>query len=242
MQEQAIKRKGRFRRMKNRGISPAETFFDLQQAQPRLDSLSSFLEMNPNPVLGVKFDGSIQYLNPAAQQLFLALQDMGLKHNWLVDLRSIGALFKYKKETPYVPEIGKAVKVENYSDLLKKWYSISVYSWGKGDCVAVFEDITERKRVEEERERLVHNLQDVLAKIRRLHGMLPICCSCKKIRDDKGYWNHLEVYIQEHSEAAFTHGICPDCLKELYGVSLDEDGDLSKGQVRRKRISCMIRE
>ena len=242
MQDQSIKRKGRVRPMKNRGISAAETFFNLQQTQPRLDPLASFLEMNPNPVLGVKVDGSIQYPNPAAQQFFLALEDMGLQHNWLVDLRSIGTLFKYKKETPHIPEIGKVVRVENYSELLKKWYSISVYNSEKGDCVAVFEDITERKRVEEERERLVHSLQDTLAKIRRLHGMLPICCSCKKIRDDKGYWNHLEVYIQEHSEAAFTHGICPDCLKELYGVSLDEDGNLSKGQVRRKRNSCIIRE
>jgi PAS domain S-box-containing protein len=84
-------------------------------------------------------------------------------------------------------------------------------------------DITFRKQVEEERRKLIHDLQDALAKIRRLRGLLPICSSCKKIRDDKGYWNQLETYILEHSEAEFTHGLCPDCMKNLYGVSVDED-------------------
>ncbi|OGP93993.1 MAG: hypothetical protein A2157_00180 [Deltaproteobacteria bacterium RBG_16_47_11] len=89
-------------------------------------------------------------------------------------------------------------------------------------------DITERKLAEEERERLIHSLEDALAKIRRLHGILPICASCKKIRDDEGYWNQLEAYIEEHSEAEFTHGLCPDCMKKLYGISLDEDGNYKR--------------
>jgi signal transduction histidine kinase len=55
-----------------------------------------------------------------------------------------------------------------------------------------------------------------LAEIKQLKGMLPICSSCKKIRDDKGYWNHLELYIEEHSDASFSHGICPECIKKLY--------------------------
>jgi PAS domain S-box-containing protein len=84
-------------------------------------------------------------------------------------------------------------------------------------------DITLRKRIEEERRKLIYDLQDALTKIKRLRGLLPICASCKKIRDDKGYWNELETYISEHSEAEITHGFCPDCLKELYGVVLDED-------------------
>jgi PAS domain S-box-containing protein len=86
-------------------------------------------------------------------------------------------------------------------------------------------DITSRKRIEEERKKLIHELQDALAKIKRLRGLLPICASCKKIRDDQGYWNELEAYIAEHSEAEITHGFCPDCMKRLYGVVLDEDND-----------------
>jgi hypothetical protein len=83
--------------------------------------------------------------------------------------------------------------------------------------------LTERKRAEDEREKLIIEVQNALAKVRTLSGLLPICSSCKKIRDDKGYWNQLETYILEHSEAEFTHGFCPDCMKNLYGVSVDGD-------------------
>ncbi|MDH3391775.1 MAG: hypothetical protein OEL85_08260, partial [Desulfobulbaceae bacterium] len=55
-----------------------------------------------------------------------------------------------------------------------------------------------------------------LDKVNLLGGMLPICASCKKIRDDKGYWNQIETYIRDHSEAEFSHGICPDCAQKLY--------------------------
>jgi PAS domain S-box-containing protein len=74
----------------------------------------------------------------------------------------------------------------------------------------------ERKRVGEERERLILQLQDALAEVKQLSGLLPICASCKKIRDDKGYWNQIEEYIRDRSEAEFSHSICPDCMKKLY--------------------------
>ena len=60
------------------------------------------------------------------------------------------------------------------------------------------------------------SLLTALGNIKTLSGLLPICASCKKIRDDKGYWNQLESYIKEHSDAVFSHGICPDCAKQLY--------------------------
>jgi hypothetical protein len=65
-------------------------------------------------------------------------------------------------------------------------------------------------RLEKER------LEQALSQIRTLRGLLPICANCKKIRDDKGYWNQLESYIHDHSEAKFSHGICPGCMKKLY--------------------------
>ena len=67
-----------------------------------------------------------------------------------------------------------------------------------------------------ERERLIGELKEALANVRTLSGMLPICASCKKVRDDKGYWNQIEVYISKHSDALFSHGICPDCGKKAY--------------------------
>jgi DNA-binding response OmpR family regulator len=78
------------------------------------------------------------------------------------------------------------------------------------------QEINERKRVEEERERLVVELQEALAQVKTLSGILPICAHCKKIRKDENYWQQIEGYIRDHSEAEFSHGICPDCMKELY--------------------------
>ena len=67
-----------------------------------------------------------------------------------------------------------------------------------------------------EKEKLIIELQEALSKVKLLSGFLPICANCKKIRDDKGYWKQVEQYIHEHSEAEFSHGICPDCSKKLY--------------------------
>jgi len=83
--------------------------------------------------------------------------------------------------------------------------------------------ISKRKRVEKEREQLIAELQDKVAKIKKLSGMLPICANCKKIRDDKGYWKQIESYILAHSEAEFSHGICPECAQKLYPDLLDID-------------------
>ncbi len=82
--------------------------------------------------------------------------------------------------------------------------------------MASFVNITKRKEVEADREKLIKKLQDALDKIKVLRGIIPICASCKKIRDDEGYWNQIESYIREHSEAEFSHGIGPDCAKKLY--------------------------
>ena len=75
------------------------------------------------------------------------------------------------------------------------------------------QEITRRRRTEAERERLIGDLTHAMAEIRTLEGIIPICASCKKIRDDRGYWNQLETYIAEHSNAHFSHGLCPDCLE-----------------------------
>lgn len=83
-------------------------------------------------------------------------------------------------------------------------------------CLIVLRDITPRKRIEMERERLVNELQGALAKVEKLEGMLPICANCKRIRDENGVWHNVEVYIRDHSKAEFSHGICPDCAKRLY--------------------------
>jgi uncharacterized PurR-regulated membrane protein YhhQ (DUF165 family) len=78
------------------------------------------------------------------------------------------------------------------------------------------QEIEARKAAEMERDRVIEELKQALSEVKTLRGFLPICANCKKIRDDKGYWNRIEAYIQEHSDAQFSHGICPECAKKLY--------------------------
>jgi hypothetical protein len=67
----------------------------------------------------------------------------------------------------------------------------------------------QRRTMHEEKEK-------ALSEVKILSGFLPICANCKKIRDDQGYWNKIETYIRDHSEAKFSHSLCPDCMKRLY--------------------------
>ncbi len=91
-----------------------------------------------------------------------------------------------------------------------------------------------RERSEMERERLIVELQKSLANVKTLTGLIPICASCKKIRDDKGYWTRLEEYLQTHSQAEFSHSLCVDCLRKLYpDISGEIEARLAKEQLAR---------
>lgn len=81
--------------------------------------------------------------------------------------------------------------------------------------MASFVDVTLRKEIENDRENLISKLQKALDTINTLKGIIPICSYCKKIRDDKGAWDQMESYISAHSEAQFSHGVCPECYKKV---------------------------
>ena len=89
--------------------------------------------------------------------------------------------------------------------------------WGEVETViCTSKNITKRKLAEDALKKERDKLMKALKEIKTLSGLLPICASCKKIRDDKGYWNQMEGYIQQHSDAQFSHGMCPDCAKKMY--------------------------
>jgi len=77
-------------------------------------------------------------------------------------------------------------------------------------------DITDRKQAEEEREALIVELREALQQVKTLRGIVPICSNCKKVRDDRGFWQQVEDYVREHTEAEFRHGLCVDCMSEFY--------------------------
>jgi hypothetical protein len=135
------------------------------------------------------------------------------------DGRFLGALEIYYDITQTQKSVQKLLRI---SFLIVIVLALSVLFLA---IVGIFKEkrrLMERRRAENEREQLIEELQEALSRVRTLSGLLPICSSCKKIRDDRGYWNQIEAYISDHSEAEFTHGICPECMKNLYGISMED--------------------
>jgi len=77
--------------------------------------------------------------------------------------------------------------------------------------------VKELKMTNKEKENLIGELQKTMKEVKQLHGIVPMCSTCKKIRNDKGFWEQVEKYVEEHSKAQFSHGFCPDCFGKFYG-------------------------
>jgi PAS domain S-box-containing protein len=111
-------------------------------------------------------------------------------------------------------------------------------------AIGLIDDISQRKAAELEREQLISQLKEAVANIKTLTGLIPMCAWCKKIRDDKGYWNRVEVYVKEHSDASFTHGICPTCLQKEDRLTFEEvlaDENRASGIKIEKRLFERLR-
>jgi hypothetical protein len=96
-----------------------------------------------------------------------------------------------------------------------KVLSISISPFAHG-AIITSQDITAQKKAESDRLNLIEKLQNALSEVETLRGLLPICACCKKIRDDQGYWNHIESYLRKHTNTEFTHTLCPECVKQYY--------------------------
>lgn len=94
-----------------------------------------------------------------------------------------------------------------------------------GGQIICFRDVTRRKGAERDRERLIRDLRKALAEVKTLRGLLPICSSCRRIRDEEGNWKSVETYIRDNFEADFSHSICPDCARRLYAQYLEDPED-----------------
>jgi len=131
--------------------------------------------------------------------------------------RRTGARSTKSFETRLTTKNQTAVSFEVFIISAEGLYSPNKYGLGTFlGTQGIARDITARKQAEEEREKLHSNLQEAFDNIKTLKGLLPICANCKNIRDDKGYWNQIEAYIRDRSDAEFSHSICPDCAEKLY--------------------------
>jgi len=210
-----------------------EVLAALQASEKKLADIAASLGEG---VLVIDEEGRLTFMNPEAERL------LGWKSEELIG-QNLHALIHHQRPdgTPYPSEecpsnevlrTGVRQVVERDAYLCKDGSFLPIAYvtapvW-EGDrvvaSVIAFQDITMRQMFEEERERLIGKLEDALDNVKKLEGMLPICSSCKRIRDDKGGWTQMEEYIHEHSEAEFSHGLCPDCAQRMYPKYFPKQG------------------
>ncbi|MCU0578295.1 MAG: hypothetical protein MUF69_01985 [Desulfobacterota bacterium] len=121
------------------------------------------------------------------------------------------------KKTGMTEAVYKLVLAEGRTIWLKDQAEIEIYPQDQTSlALGCLIEVSKEMEAAEERERLALDHQKAVSQVKHLSGLLPICASCKKIRDDQGYWNQIEEYIRKHSDADFSHGFCPSCLEKLY--------------------------
>jgi PAS domain S-box-containing protein len=191
-------------------------------AHSRLEVLEIVLDESTDPIFCILADGTYRYVNKAFAGPF------GKRPEEVIG-RRIWDLFPEDEAAKRMTVVRKAfatgetlvfdVRVPTAAG--DRYYITSVKpipdaAGQVASVVCISKEITERKRVEMERERLLQELQEALGRVKTLSGLLPICAGCKKIRDDQGYWTQIESYLKAHSEAEFSHGLCPDCVASLF--------------------------
>jgi len=193
----------------------------------RLKVLETVLGESTDPIFNILLDGTYLYVNQAFSSHFgrTPAEVIGLR---IYDIFSADEAEKrmavvkraFATAETIVFEVRVPMALEADRCFLTSVKPTLDEAGRVASVVCISKDITDRKQVEEERERVIHELQAALAQVQTLSGLLPICAGCKNIRDDKGYWIQIEQYIRTHSAADFTHGICPECRKNLYPESL----------------------
>jgi PAS domain S-box-containing protein len=196
---------------------------ELQQTRVKAEALlaryTDLYDFAPTGYFNLARDGTIRAVNLTGARL------LGLERALLLN-RRLGLLVAEADRPAFNAFLEKtfAGKEREFCEvLLLKAETVplvvrieAVVSEDRQECRAAMLDVTARHQAETERERLIQELQTALTRVKALSGLLPICASCKKIRDDQGYWKQVETYIRSHSEATFTHSICPECRQKLY--------------------------
>lgn len=132
--------------------------------------------------------------------------------------------------TAYLPECKTSQRRPGSAEWVSQYFYAITGEDGRVDRVVIItEDITDKKRLAEEREELIAGLKEKVEQVQQLSRLIPICASCKKVRDDSGYWQGVDEFLHKHSPAELTHGICPECERKLYPELQDSDGETGGG-------------
>lgn len=154
----------------------------------------------------VKLEGALSAA--AEDNLDVAIIDLALPDSF-----GLETFDRFHRQHPQIPTIimTGATDREMGMEAVRRGAQDYLFK-GETSSVAIIHSI----RYAIERQRLMTELKEALERVKQLEGMLPMCSICKNIRDDKGYWNSVETYITRHSEAVFSHSLCPDCAHKHY--------------------------
>ena len=213
---------------------------ELQKTTVSKDYVDNIIESMLDILIVADPDGKIRTVNRATCDLLGYKEEELIGHPLEMLLPAKDAIGKGKRLEELIAK-GGLTNYETYledrgSKRIPVLFTESMMRDKDGNMIYIVftaRDITEPKRIETEREKLLFELQEALMRVKQLSGLLPICASCKKIRDDKGYWNQIETYIHEHSEAEFSHSICPECVEKLYPElkkSISQNGSPDDGK------------
>lgn len=175
-----------------------------------------FFEISIDLLCFLDFNGHFKRLNPAWERT-LGFTRAELMSRPFIEFVHPDDRERTLKQNAEVRAGGQALSFENRylcKDGSYKWFRWNAApDSGEKVIYSVARDVTETKQAEEERERLVRELQSALAEVNTLREILPICSYCRKVRDDANYWHTVENYISEHTSTRFSHSICPSCME-----------------------------
>ena len=204
-----------------RELEVAQTRRARARAETAVQFLAAIVESTDDAIYGKSLDGTIISWNKAAERIFgyTAGEIIGHSVSILYPIDRRDELIDIMERIKRGQRVGlyETARLRKDGHFIPVSVTVSPVQDASGKIVggsAISRDITLRKRDEAERFRLIEELTESLKQVRTLSGLLPICASCKRIRDDQGYWQQVETYIADHTNADFTHGICPDCMEK----------------------------
>jgi two-component system, cell cycle sensor histidine kinase and response regulator CckA len=192
-------------------------------ALEKLSYMAAIVDSAEEAIIGQSMEGTITTWNAGATRLYgyTAAEAIGQPASVLVPqalYQEAEDLLEHLRRAESVEPI-ETVRLRKDGVPVSVCLTVSFIRGNDGRIIgasSIAYDITERKKIEAERTDLITHLHQTLSKVKTLSGLLPICASCKKIRDDHGYWQKLETFVRDHSQAEFSHSICPDCMRLLY--------------------------
>lgn len=218
-----MKKKPSYRQLEQQLREQATLLRQLRQRETELRRLAVVVRDSPDAMTVQDLAGNILEWNRGAEKMYGWPAEEAKRMN----IDAIVPPARTTESFDFIQKIFKEQPVESFETkrmtadgrILDVWLTVTAIHNQDGKPVGIAtteRDITARKAAEKEKVDLIKQLQRALAEVKTLRGIIPICMICKRIRNDEGYWEQVEVYVHRHSEANFSHGVCPKCMKDRH--------------------------